>query len=764
MFSKDFVWGCASSAFQIEGAWNEDGKGEGIWDRFCHEGNHILNGFNADTACDFYHRYKEDIAIMKQMGVKAYRFSLSWPRILPEGVGKVNEKGIAFYNAVIDELLKNGIEPYITMYHWDFPQALQDRGGWLNEESIEWFAEYAKVVSESFSDRVKYFITLNEPQCFTGIAHLHTDHAPGIKLPTKDLFQLIHNVLRAHGAAVINLRKYAKGDIKVGYAPTCGMVYPKTETPEDIEACRKYLFSCPDNMDNWTWNVPWFSDPVFLGRYPEDGLQKYAEYLPVITEEDMKLISQPLDFMGENIYNGIMLEADESGNPVYVNRYAGFPETGNGWPVTPECFRWGLKLLYERYQHPIYVTENGICCKDVLSSDGRVHDPQRIDFLNRYILAMKQAMDEGADIRGYFEWTLTDNFEWNFGFRDRFGLVYVDFRTQRRYRKDSSYWYENVIKTNGASLMQPKEILFFDPVFKQMIWGGNKMKDVFGYNIPGEKTGECWAVSAHPNGDCTVNGGLYNGKTLSTLWKENPELFGNYPTDRFPLLLKVIDAKENLSIQVHPDDTYANEHENGSLGKTECWYILECAENSTLVVGHNAKTKEELCSMIDNKQWDELIAEVPVKKGDFIQIDPGTVHAIKGDIMILETQQNSDITYRVYDYDRLTDGKPRELHLDKSKDVIEVPAKAGAVMSTESEEAVKELVSCKYYTVWKYQVNEAVTQTQSYPFMILSVTEGYGTINGLAIKKGDHFLLPAGYGEFVLEGEMTVIASAQGEC
>ena len=457
MFRKDFVWGCASSAYQTEGAWKEDGKGPSIWDTFCHEEGHILGGFTGDEACDFYHRYKEDIAIMKQMGVKAYRFSLSWPRILPEGTGRVNGKGIAFYNAVIDELLANGIEPYITLYHWDFPQKLQERGGWLNEESITWFAEYASVVSEAFSDRVRFFITLNEPQCFTGIAHLHTDHAPGVKLSEKNLFQMVHNVLRAHGAAVIALRKHAKRTIQVGYAPTCGMVYPKTPTKENIEACRKYLFSCPSDMDNWTWNVPWFSDPVFLGKYPDDGLIKYKKYLADITEADMKLISQPLDFMGENIYNGVMIEADKDGEPVYVNRYAGFPETGNGWPVTPECMRYGLRFLYERYKLPIYVTENGVCCKDVISCDGKVHDPQRIDFLNRYLVEVERAIEDGADIRGYFEWTLTDNFEWNYGYRDRFGLVYIDFRTQKRYRKDSSYWYEELIKSNGKSLIRETE-------------------------------------------------------------------------------------------------------------------------------------------------------------------------------------------------------------------------------------------------------------------------------------------------------------------
>lgn len=459
MFDSKFVWGCASSSYQIEGAWNEGGRAPSVWDTFAHTPGKIHENQNGDVACDFYHRYEEDIAIMHQLGVQAYRFSLSWSRILPDGTGKVNEEGIAFYNRVIDTLLKYGIEPYITLYHWDLPQVLYDRGGWLNPDSKDWFAEYAAVVSHAFSDRVTKFITFNEPQCFVGLAHVQEVHAPGIRLTPKEQFQMTHNVLKAHGAAVIALRGHAKQPIEVGYAPTCGMVYPKTETPEDIEACRRHLFSCPENLEGWTWNVPWFSDPVFLGRYPEDGLRKYAAYLPEITEEDMALIHQPLDFMGENIYNGIMLEADENGEPRYVPRPDGFPITGNDWPVTPECFRWGLKFLYERYRMPIYVTENGMCNRDVVSADGKVHDPQRIDFLNRYILAMGRAIDEGADIRGYFQWTLTDNFEWACGYRDRFGLVYIDFETQRRYLKDSAFWYAKVIATRGGCLEADKEIL-----------------------------------------------------------------------------------------------------------------------------------------------------------------------------------------------------------------------------------------------------------------------------------------------------------------
>lgn len=312
--------------------------------------------------------------------------------------------------------------------------------------------------------------------------------------------------------------------------------------------------------------------------------------------------------------------------------------------------------------------------------------------------------------------------------------------------------------------MGKKEILFLNPVFKQMIWGGRKLADKWHYDIPGDNTGECWAVSAHPNGDCTVKGGSYDGKKLSALWAEAPELFGNTNSDRFPLLVKIIDAKDDLSIQVHPDDAYAGRNENGSFGKTECWYILDAPEGASLVIGHNAKDKEELADMIRNGRWKAFLREVPVKKGDFIQIDPGTVHAIKGGIEILETQQNSDITYRVYDYDRLTDGKPRELHVEKSLDVITVPARAAedSVLSAAGGEKneMMLLVACKYYRVWKLAVENRACFDQKYPFLIMSVIEGEGKIDGHPVKKGDHFILPDGYGETVVEGKLQMIASA----
>lgn len=766
MFRDDFAWGVASSAYQIEGKEEGDGCGRSIWDTFAEEGR-ILDKSDARTACDHMHRYKEDFALMRMLGIKAYRFSMSWTRILPEGTGRVNEKAIAMYRDMILEMRKNHIEPYITMYHWEFPQALEDKGGWLNEEVIQWFGEYAKVIAENFSDICEYFITLNEPECFVGLGHLSGIHAPGKKLPYKEVFQIAHNALRAHGQAVINLRKYACRPIKIGYAPTCGMAYPATDRPEDIEAARKALFGFYQPMNNWTWNVAWFNDPVFLGKYPEEGLKKFAEYLPEITEEDMELISQPVDFMGQNIYNGYMIRQGEDGEPEDVYRPAGSPKTAANWPVTPGCFYWGVRFLYERYHMPLYITENGMSCHDDVSLDGRVHDPNRLNFLDLYLSALQKANDDGADVRGYFLWTFLDNFEWDKGYTERFGIVYVDFATQKRIVKDSAFWYQKVIESNGKELTINKKarpVLFLDPVFKEMIWGGSRLQDQFGYEIPGDHTGECWAVSAHPNGDCVVREGIYRGRTLSQLWREEPELFGNSNLDRFPLLVKIIDAKEDLSIQVHPDDTYAGEHENGSLGKTECWYILDCLKNASLVIGHNAKSKEELEDMIHQGRWTELIREIPVKKGDFIQIDPGTVHAIKGGMMILETQQNSDITYRVYDYDRLTEGKPRQLHIEQSIDVITVPAPSAKDSVKEApdlpENTMNELISCSYYRVWKLNIKKQMSFWQTYPFLIMSVIEGEGLIGGEVIKKGDHFILPEGFGKVDMQGEMTIIASS----
>lgn len=329
------------------------------------------------------------------------------------------------------------------------------------------------------------------------------------------------------------------------------------------------------------------------------------------------------------------------------------------------------------------------------------------------------------------------------------------------------------------------DMILLKPVFKQMIWGGSRMREEYGYDIPGDNTGECWAISAHPQGDCTIVSGEYSGMTLSELWDTHRELFGNAEGDRFPLLTKIIDAQSDLSIQVHPDDIYAKENENGSLGKMECWYILDCDENATIIIGHHAKTKQELEEMVHGAKWKELIREIPVKKGDFFQINPGCVHAIKGGTLILETQQNSDVTYRLYDYDRLQDGKLRPLHIQQSLDVITVPFEevviggcadtcdnpfdAGciskkSVVAQNDKKTVNDwfdqLITCEYYSVWKAELKGKATLVQDQKFMLGSVIEGQAVMNDCEVKKGDHFILPARMDDVQIEGNASFIFSA----
>ncbi len=308
-----------------------------------------------------------------------------------------------------------------------------------------------------------------------------------------------------------------------------------------------------------------------------------------------------------------------------------------------------------------------------------------------------------------------------------------------------------------------RELLFLEPVFKETIWGGDRLKTDFGYDIPSDHTGECWAISAHPNGDGVIANGTYKGEKLSSLWKEHRELFGNLKGDQFPLLIKIIDAKADLSIQVHPDDEYARVHENGSLGKTECWYILDCDPGAEIVVGHNAKDHAEVESMIRGGKWDEFIRVIPIHKGDFFQITPGTVHAIKTGTLILETQQSSDITYRVYDYDRLQDGKPRQLHVEQSIDVITAPfveQKADGESKMVGDAKVTKLVTCEFYTVDKIELKGKATIPGGKPFVNISILSGEGSIDGTKVKKGDHLIIPAGYGDYTIEGEMFIITSS----
>lgn len=305
------------------------------------------------------------------------------------------------------------------------------------------------------------------------------------------------------------------------------------------------------------------------------------------------------------------------------------------------------------------------------------------------------------------------------------------------------------------------EILFLKPVLKEAVWGGKRLEE-FGYQIPSGHTGEAWVISAHPHGDCIITGGEYNGMTLSSLFESKRELFGGVESNRFPLLIKIIDANEDLSIQVHPDDTYAAEHENGSFGKTECWYVLDCSKDATIVIGHNASTKEEMKQMIEEGRWTEFIREIPIKKGDFFQIDPGCLHAIKGGTMLLETQQNSDITYRIYDYDRLYNGAKRELHLKKGMDVIEVPfhpQRNNREIETGAGYSMETLIECDYYKVCKLDVNGEINLKQDSPFVNVSIIDGYGKINEISIKKGDNFILPSGFGKYKFNGNLSVILS-----
>ena len=306
------------------------------------------------------------------------------------------------------------------------------------------------------------------------------------------------------------------------------------------------------------------------------------------------------------------------------------------------------------------------------------------------------------------------------------------------------------------------EIIFLNPVLKETIWGGTRLSE-FGCTLPGSHIGECWAISAHPNGDGTVASGTYAGMHLSQLWSEHREFFGNEPGDRFPLLTKIIDAEADLSIQVHPDDAYAQTHENGSLGKTECWYILDAKPGTTIVIGHNARNHEEVKEMIEQKRWKEFIREVPVHKGDFFYIEPGTVHAIKGGTLLLETQQNSDITYRVYDYDRLSDGKPRELHVQQSIDVIQAPFAAEEPPKNSRKTCnknMRELVGCKFFSVWTLDVKDTAKITQDQKFMLVSVIDGSGEIDGISVRKGMHFILPFEYGTADFRGCMSLVISA----
>lgn len=447
-FSKDFTWGVAAASYQIEGAAAEDDRGQSVWDMFCRRPGNVRNGHSGEVACDHYHRYREDIALMKEMGVQAYRLSVSWPRVLPEGIGAVNQKGLSFYDRLVDELLNARISPYITLFHWDYPYALFCRGGWLSPDSPNWFADYTQVVVDKLSDRVKRWFTLNEPQCFIGHGHQAGIHAPGMKYNLEELLITAHNTLLAHGKAAQVIRTRSKSPAKVGIAPVCVVAIPATGETRDIEAARNYMFSVREKE---FFNNTWWMDPLIFGRYPEDGRMLFGKAVPRIPESDWKVIAQPLDFIGLNIYSAEKVKAGADG-PEILPDPEGFPLAANKWQIYPEAAYWGPRFYWERYQLPLVISENGMSNMDWVSVDGQVHDPQRIDFITRYLGALRRAVNDGVKVRGYFHWSILDNFEWAEGYKERFGLIYVDYPSQKRIMKDSAYWYQKVIETNGDCL------------------------------------------------------------------------------------------------------------------------------------------------------------------------------------------------------------------------------------------------------------------------------------------------------------------------
>jgi len=414
---------------------------------FCERPGAIGDGSNGDVACDHYNRYSEDVSLMKELGIPNYRLSLSWPRIIPDGIGKVSQEGLAFYDRLLDELIANGVRPHVTLYHWDLPYELYLKGGWLNRESADWFAEYTQVVVDKFSDRVASWMTLNEPQCFIGLGLHLGEHAPGAKLNFKEVLLAGHHAMLAHGRAVQVIRARSASPTRVGWAPVGAPILPETDSPADIDAAREATFT---SKPKTVWNNAWWNDPVFFGEYPRADLETFGSDAPNPRAGDMETICQPLDFFGANIYTGDTVRADPiTGDPIYVPHPQGTARTIYHWAVSPEALYWGPKFYYERYGKPIVVTENGMGLSDWVALDGKVHDPQRIDFLSRYLGQLERAMDDGVEVEGYFQWSLMDNFEWQEGYRFRFGLVHVDYQTQNRTPKDSAYWYRDVIASNG---------------------------------------------------------------------------------------------------------------------------------------------------------------------------------------------------------------------------------------------------------------------------------------------------------------------------
>ncbi|MCP2238878.1 GH1 family beta-glucosidase [Thermoanaerobacterium thermosaccharolyticum] len=442
-FPKDFLFGTATSSYQIEGAANEDGRTPSIWDTFSKTSGMTYNGDTGDIACDHYHRYKEDIGILKEIGVKAYRFSIAWPRIFPEK-GRFNPKGMDFYKKLIEELLKNDIIPVVTIYHWDLPQWAGDMDGWLNSECINWYLEYSSKLFEEIGDIIPMWITHNEPWCASILSYGIGEHAPGHK-DYREALIAAHHILLSHGKAVKVFRDMNIKNSQIGIALNLTPAYPATETKEDNLAA-KYA----DGFTN-----RWFLDPIFKGNYPVDMIELFKKEIgefDFINEKDLSIISQPIDFLGINFYSRSIVKYKEDTLLKGIGVEGTGKKTDMGWEISPESLYDLLKRLDKEYTRiPIYITENGAAFKDIITEDGKVHDQERIEYIKEHLKYANKFIKEGGNLKGYFLWSLLDNFEWAYGYSKRFGIVYVDFETQKRILKDSAIWYKEVI--NRASIV-----------------------------------------------------------------------------------------------------------------------------------------------------------------------------------------------------------------------------------------------------------------------------------------------------------------------
>lgn len=443
---KDLEFGAATASYQIEGAWNEDGKGESIWDRFTHTPGNICDGTNGDAACDFYHHYEEDIALAASLGFRVFRLSVSWSRIYPEGTGRINQKGLDFYRKVFSQIHKSGMKVCLTIFHWDLPQKLQDRGGWGNREIVGWFAEYARTLFREYGGMVDYWITLNEPINPSILGYWTGEHAPGYHDYSLAL-NAVHNLMLSHGTAVKAFREMGVPG-QIGITLNMNYAYPANpDDPADAEAAKRMMLQ----------NDCLFGDPVWKGTYPKelfDYLADQGVVLPQIREGDMELIHQKLDFFGLNNYFADVVSADPNVWPLHAKDvYCGRPRTDADWEVWPDGLYDLLIWIKNRYQpEQLIITENGTANNDWVGVDGKVEDPKRIDFFKQYLAQVRRAMDDGVPVTGYYVWSLTDNFEWAWGLARRFGLIYVDYKTQKRTVKESGKWFAQLIKTGGFDL------------------------------------------------------------------------------------------------------------------------------------------------------------------------------------------------------------------------------------------------------------------------------------------------------------------------